>query len=102
MDSQKPKRSRRKYDASFKQEVVKMIASGRSVPDIARSLGVGENLIYRWKKQALAISDASAAAENGFTQVSLSDHLALQKQLRELQMEHEILKKVVGIFSRPQ
>ncbi len=101
MDSKKPKRSRRKYDASFKQEVVKMIAAGRLVPDIARSLGVGENLIYRWKKQAIAASDVSAT-ENGATQVSLSEHLALQKQLRELQMEYEILKKVVGIFSRPQ
>jgi|SRR5215831_11653364 len=99
MDSKKPKRSRRKYDASFKAEVVKMIASGRSVPDIAHSLGIGENLIYRWKKQALTASE-HAGAESGSTQVSLSEHLALQKQLRELQMEHEILKKVVGIFSR--
>lgn len=101
MDSKKQKRSRRKYDASFKQEVVKMIAAGRSVPDIARTLGVGENLIYRWKKQAI-ISSGATASENGSTQVSLSEHLRLQKQLRELQMEHEILKKVVGIFSRPQ
>lgn len=101
MDSKKPKKSRRKYDASFKAEVAKMIASGRSVPDIARSLGVGENLIYRWKKQAITASD-HAALESGSAQVSLSEHLKLQKQLRELQMEYEILKKVVGIFSRSQ
>ena len=99
MDSKKQKRSRRKYDAAFKAEVVKMIASGRSVPDIALSLGVGENLIYRWKKQAITSSD-QAATESGSTQVSLSEHLRLQKQLRELQMEHEILKKALGIFSR--
>lgn len=99
MDSKKPKKSRRKYDVSFKAEVVKMIASGRSVPDIARSLGIGENIVYRWKKQAMAASELSAS-ENGSTQVSLSEHLRLQKQLRELQMEYEILKKAVGIFSR--
>ena len=79
-----------------------MIASGRSVPDIARCLGVGENLIYRWKREAIEASE-SPVAENGTPpRVSLSEHLALQKQLRELQMEHEILKKALGIFSRPQ
>ncbi|HWJ25554.1 MAG TPA: transposase [Flavisolibacter sp.] len=45
MDSKKQKRSRRKYDAAFKQEVVKMTRAGRSVPDIALSLGVGENIM---------------------------------------------------------
>ena len=99
MDSKKQKRSRRKYDAAFKSEVVKMIAVGRSVPDIARSLGVGENLIYRWKKQAIEGAE-SQATESGTSQVSLSEHLALQKRLRELEMERDILKKALGIFSR--
>lgn len=36
------------------------------------------------------------------SQVSLSEHLALQKRLREVEMERDILKKAVGIFSRPQ
>jgi transposase len=99
MDSKKQKRSRRKYDAAFKQEVVKMIAVGRSVPDIARSLGVGENLIYRWKKQAIDSSE-SQVSESGSPQISLSEHLALQKKLRELEMERDILKKALGIFSR--
>ena len=37
------KSSRRKYDADFKTEVVKMIESGRSVPEVAQSLGIGNN-----------------------------------------------------------
>ena len=100
MEHKTSKKSRRKYDASFKQEVVKMIAVGRSVPDMARSLGIGENLIYRWKKGAIAASECAASVGNA-AQVSLSEHLALQKRLGELEMEHEILKKAVAIFSRP-
>lgn len=100
MDSKKQKRSRRKYDAAFKAEVVKMITAGRSVPHIARSLGVGENLVYRWKKQAVDASE-SQPSDAGTSHVSLPEHLALQKRLRELEMEHEILKKALGIFSRP-
>ena len=82
-----------------------MIANGRSVPDVARSLGVGENIIYRWRQKALGSSEASpgiAACGTAPAQVSLSEHLALQKRLRELEVERDILKKAVGIFCRPQ
>ena len=47
MDPKKTKESRRKYDADFKNEVLKMVESGRSVPEIAQSIG-----IYYWVKQA--------------------------------------------------
>ena len=103
MQSKSSQKSRRKYDASFKQEVVSMIASGRSVPDIARSLAIGENIIYRWRREALGSSPAAAPSQVADpSQVSLSELLALQKRLREVEMERDILKKAVGIFSRPQ
>jgi transposase len=102
MENKTSKRNRRKYDASFKQEVVNMIAAGRSVPAIAQSLGIGENIVYRWRKQALGSYQPSTAMQpTAASQVPLSEHLALQKRLRELEMEHEILKKAVAIFSRP-
>ncbi|HEV7347421.1 transposase [Telluribacter sp.] len=102
MQHKNSQKGRRKYDASFKQEVVNMIAAGRSVADIARSLGIGENIIYRWRRQALGRADSAPSESTSPSQVSLSEHLALQKQLRELEMEREILKKALGIFSRSQ
>ena len=104
MQNKSSQTPRRKYDASFKQEVVGMIASGRPVPEIARSLSIGENIIYRWRKQALGSPQTAAAtpANNPPSQVSLTEHLALQKRLREVEMERDILKKAVGIFSRLQ
>ena len=105
MQGKNPNKSKRKYDASFKADVVNLIASGRSVSDIARSLGIGENIIYRWRKEALQGAPATAAeapALAGTVHVSLAEHLALQKRLREVEMERDILKKAVGIFSKPQ
>ena len=104
MQNKSSQKSRRKYDASFKQEVVGMIAAGRAVPDIARSLGIGENIIYRWRREALGSPQTGAATpeNNHPSQVSLAEHLALQKRLREVEMERDILKKAVGIFSKPQ
>ncbi len=43
---------RRKYDASFKEEVLQMISNGRPVSEVARSLGIGENIIYRWRSRS--------------------------------------------------
>ena len=38
METKSVKQSRRKYDADFRKEVIKMVESGRRVPDIAQSL----------------------------------------------------------------
>ncbi len=78
-----------------------MIAAGRLVPEIARSLGIGENIIYRWRREALGSPQTDTPTSTP-SQVSLAEHLALQKRLREVEMERDILKKAVGIFSRPQ
>jgi len=36
---------RRKYDPTFKADVLKMIANGQSVPYVAQELGISEALI---------------------------------------------------------
>src|SRR5881227_935567 len=33
---------RRKYDASFKQEVLRLVSNGRPVSEVAQSLGIGK------------------------------------------------------------
>ena len=95
MEKKTVKTNRRKYDADFKKEVIKMIESGRTVPDVAQSLGIGTNLIYYWVKRAKNTPSLSGA------DVSLdSDKIAMQKRIRELEQERDILKKALGIFSR--
>jgi transposase len=88
---------RRKYDASFKQEVLQMISNGRPVSEVAQSLGIGENIIYRWKKkQAAATTDSSSNA----TTTVMEDTLALHRRIQQLEQERDILKKALAIFSR--
>lgn len=89
---------RRKYDALFKEEVLRMVLNGRPVNEVAQSLGIGENLIYKWKSRkgkeqqpATVGKDNSPAAE---------DQQTLLKRIRELETERDILKKALGIFSR--
>ena len=61
MDPKKPKENRRRYDADFKNEVLKMVESRRPVPEIAQSLGIGNNLIYYWVKRAKKANTAQKA-----------------------------------------
>ncbi len=48
MTGKNTKKTRRKYDAFFKEDVLKLIASGRTVSDVAQSMGIGTHIIYRW------------------------------------------------------
>lgn len=97
MESTPVQRSRRKYDADFRKDVLRMIERGRSVPDVAVSLGIGSNLIYQWLKR----SKKKEAPTGEAAGVVFDDEKAvLQKRIRELEMERDILKKALAIFSR--
>lgn len=89
---------RRKYDASFKEEVLSMIAAGRPASEVAQRLGIGENLIYKWKSRS---SQQPAAVFKGDNAASPPENQqALLKRIQELETERDILKKALGIFSR--
>ncbi len=82
---------RRKYDEEFKNEAVRLVTTGsRTVPDVARSLGISENLLYRWKGHTKPSGQPS--------EVSQQDYDQLREQLRRT--EQDILKKALSIFSR--
>jgi transposase len=98
MEQKTVKKNRRKYDAEFKKEVLKMIESGRSVPDVSEALGIGNNLIYAWIRRA---GKKVVKEKNEAGPVFDEEKSVLQKRIRELEMERDILKKALGIFSRP-
>ena len=98
MEQKTSGQKRRKYEATFKEEVLKMVLNGRAVPEIAQSLGIGENLIYQWKQRNSKSSALTPAASFGTAPVE--DNQALYKRIRELEMERDILKKALAIFSR--
>jgi len=85
------KRKYRKYDAAFKTEAINQMNSGRSVSELAVSLGVGEALLYRWK------SEGKKGSNRQNDEVK-----ALKKQMSQLKEDNEILKKALRIFSQSE
>ena len=85
---------KRKYDADFKRNAVQKVLDGQPAASVARELGIGDNLIYKWKKAILQNGNGK------YNAAELNEIAALKKRNRELEMEVEILKKATLIFGR--
>ena len=86
----KIKRSHRKYDLQFKSEAVNQVKSGRSVPSVAKALGISDVVLYQWAK----------ATSSSCGEVISKDTEDLRKLVKQLETERDILKKALAIFSR--
>lgn len=92
---------RRKFDRSFKLRAIDLSNSRGNVSQVAHELGIRPELLYRWRSQFTNDSKGSFPG-NGKKQQSDAETevVRLEKELAELRMEHAILKKAVGIFSK--
>jgi transposase len=100
MTGKSTKKTRRKYDDSFKEDVLKMIMTGRPVSEIAEALGISENLIYTWKKRAQKGSESANGAVSGYNADVLKENERLRAELKRAEQERDILKKALVVFSR--
>lgn len=96
MDGERGKKKRR-FDREFKISAVKMVTEGsHKASEVARGLGINANQLYLWKKQY------GEQAEKAFPgKGHLTELVALRRELDDVKMERDILKKAVGIFSKP-
>ena len=86
-----------RFDRDFKIAAVKMVTEGgHKSAEVARSLGIHPTQLYSWKHK---YSDQGEKAFPG--KGHLTELAALRRKLRDVEMERDILKKAVGIFSKP-
>ena len=94
--------TRRQFSAEFKRDAVGFTQQpGRTSTDVAHRLGIRPTLIQHWRQEASARGEL---AFPGAGKQALSEEQQqirqLQKQLREAEMDREILKKALAIFSQ--
>lgn len=90
------KRTQKNYPQDFKDEAVRMVVEqGYSVAEAAKSLGIVTSLLYKWKEKFEATREGVSLEE------SERDELKrLRKEVKELRMEKEILKKASAFFAK--
>ena len=89
------KRQYRTYTKEFKEEALGLITEqGYSVPQAEDALGVSPNLLYTWKQEADELESSNVTADE------MLELLALRKEVEQLRVEKEILKKASAFFAK--
>ena len=90
------KRTYKRYPPSFKEEAVALVTEqGYTVIEAAKSLGIRPNQLYDWK--------AKFEAEKSGEVLSFDEReelKRLRKEVKNLRMEKEILKKASAFFAK--
>jgi len=94
-------KKRRRFDRDYKQMVVELANTREDLSALAAELDLRPDLIYRWRREALANLGASFPGQGNKTMTEEQKEIArLKKELRDAQLERDILKKAVSIFSK--
>ena len=90
------KRTYKQYSKEYKEEAVALVLEqGYSVPEAAKLLGIASNILYRWK------SKIESQPEGKSLSVDEREELKrLRKEVKNLRMEKEILKKASAFFAK--
>ncbi len=92
----------KRYDDDFKRSAVDLVDStGRSIAEIAGDLGIPYKTLERWRYQMRGRNRKPPSANQGPPPDPRELELRqLRKQLDDVKMERDILKKALAICSR--
>ena len=98
--------TKRSFTDEFKREAVSLLASSnRPLTQVAIELGIQPSMLRNWRGKANGIAPQMAGGGVPSTTVAASAEQSeirrLRRDLERAQMERDILKKAIGIFSVP-
>ncbi len=102
MNPEKKRQTRRTYTQEFKDDAVRLIFEGMSIGETAEKLGVERSCLGRWRIQFMERLENSGAGDDlAMSPKEMAAEItSLRKQLRHSDLQREILKKALAIFSQ--
>ena len=91
-------KTRPAYPESFRREALELVRQGRSVADVAESLGVSPQTLRNWRRQGER--DRGERADDGLTSAEREELRELRKRVKRLEQERDILKHATAFFAR--
>ena len=94
-------KKRRYHTKEFKEEAVKLVTEqGYAVAEAARNLGINYNVLSRWKKKY--DTNNGDDVNSGSVTTMQAELKRLRKEVKQLRLEREILKKAATFFAKEQ
>jgi transposase len=91
--------ARRTYTAEFRAEAVRLVREAkRPVASVARELGIGQQTLSGWLKQAAI--DEGGGPTGALTTTEREELQRLRRETKRLQEERDILKKATAFFAK--
>jgi len=95
----KAQRTRRSFSDEFKAGAVALVLKeGKSVTGVAKDLDLVASALGRWVEQARA--NLGKSTRGTLTSEEKEELARLRKEVRELRLEREILKKAAVFFAK--
>jgi len=94
------RRPRRQFSDEFKDGAVRLVLDeGKTVGAVARELDLTASALGGWVRQARA---DRTKGKSGLMKEEREELTRLRKEVRELRLERDLLKKVSALFARDQ
>lgn len=90
---------KRVYSAEFKSSAVRLSYERENIKELADELGIQIERIYKWRSSEKTFTNPKSIISKK-TEIDSLEVKQLRKALKEKELELEILKKAVHIFSK--
>ncbi len=91
-------KQRRKFDKTFKENAVALLeSSDRPLKEIAEELGVDRSTLAYWRREKLRHQDKAFPGQGNARDEEMA---RLKRELADVKMERDILKKALGICTK--
>ena len=93
---------RKRYSKQFKLDAIQMFENGeKSMAQVERELGITNGMLGKWRTELMeAKGSANAFPGHGNLPEPEARIRQLERENAQLRQEKEILKKVLGIYSK--
>ena len=94
-----PNITRRQFTDAFKFEAVRLTReSGRPVAQVARELGIADNLLYRWRSEQQQVESQGRTRQA--VRAEQDELTRLRRENETLRKERDFVKRAAAFFAR--
>jgi len=104
----------KKYSSEFKEQIVNLHKMGKKISHLSNEYGISRATIHRWvvDSEPIVLDDGiygisiknnkNNKNNKNKNQVTKKEYEQMLKEIKELRLENEILKKATAIFAKEQ